>query len=209
MAVGGPAAAQAVPPKVVTALVDSLLVRVVLDDGLSNAEFEERQRLTRDTIAGGIVTALANYPLGASSAGLVYVSQPGADPVLKSTSFGPFFVERSMTNGRGNLNLGVSTSRRRSTSSRASILKNAGFPNQSATGVYADGSGVGDACFAKLDVKSRFVFSGSHGATDALDIGWAVPVASLSVRGQLLREYDAGKDYDRPSDPGRWRSHDQ
>jgi len=206
MAVAGPVGAQPVPclvrclttpPNTVTELLDSILVRVVTDDSLSDAEFEQRQRVTRDAVAGGIATALANYPLGASSAGLVYVTQPGTDPVLKSTSFGPFFVERSMTNGRGNLNLGFSYQQTSFDKLQGVDFKNVGFPNQSATGVYADGSGVGDAYFAKLDVKSQlFVFSGSYGATDALDIGWAVPVASLSVQGQLLREYNAGKDAD-------------
>jgi hypothetical protein len=197
MALAGPAAAQTASPTTATELLDSILVRVVTDDNLSNAEFAERQRVTRDAIAGGIATALATYPLGASSAGLVYVTQAGADPVLKSTSFGPFFVERSMTNGRGNLNLGFSYQQTAFDKLQGVDVKDVGLPNQSATGTYADGSGVGDAYFAKLDVSSRlFVFSGSYGVTDALDIGWAVPVVSLSVRGQLLREYNAGKDAD-------------
>jgi len=197
LAVASPAAAQTSSPKTVTELVNSILVRVVVDDNLSDAEFEERQRVTREAIASGIATALANYPLGASSAGLVRIKQPGAESVLKSTSFGSFFVERSQTNGRGNLNLGVSYQQTAFDKLQGVDFKNVGLPNQSAVGTYQGETepGVGDAYFAKLDVKSQiFVFSGSYGVTDALDIGWAVPVASLSVRGQLLRMYDSGLD---------------
>jgi hypothetical protein len=190
-----PATAQTPTPKTATDLVNSILVRVVEDASLSDAQFAERQRVTREAIAAGVATALANYPLGASSAGLAYLEQQGSEPVLKSTSFGSFFVERSVTNGRGNLNLGISYHHSAFDKLQGVDFKNVGLPNQSATGKYADGTGVGDTYFTKLDVKSQvFVFSGSYGVSDALDIGWAVPLASLSVRGQLLREYDAGRD---------------
>ena len=195
--VAAPAAAQTPSSGTVTALVDTILRRVVADSPVTDAEFDQRRRETRDGIAIGITTALASYPLGASSAGLVYITGPNKEPILKSTSFGSMFVERSVTNGRGTFNLGVSYQQSGFDKLQGIDLKNVGFPTQSQLGTYTgDGSGVGDAFFAKLDVKSRvFVFSGSYGVTDSLDVGWAVPIASLSVRGQLIREYDAGHDF--------------
>ena len=41
-----------------------------------------------------------------------------------------------------------------------------------------------------------FLFSGSFGVTNDLDIGWTVPIVSLSAHGLFIRDYNGGKDWD-------------
>jgi hypothetical protein len=178
---------------------------------LTDAEYNRRIRDSIDGIAIGIGTALASFPI-ASSAGFAYVSDAsGGARQLKSVSFGSTFVERAVTNGRGVFNMGVSFQHSSFDNLQGIDLKTTGFPSHSQLGDYLsggtpdprfDGMEVGDAFFAKLDVTSDvFVVSGSYGLSSQLDFGWAVPVASLSVRGQLVREYNAALDYDVPTFP--------
>lgn len=185
---------------------------------LTDAEYERRLRLSIDGIGIGVGAALASFPI-ASSAGFAFVvDRNSGDRVLKSVSFGPTFTERSLTNGQGVLNLGVSYQRLAFDTLQGVDLKTTGFKTFSQLGDYLNGGTadprlegfeVGDAFFTKLDVKSNvFVVSGSYGLTSRLDVGWAVPVASMSVRGQLVREYNAALDFDavpaiRPLYPNR------
>ena len=175
---------------------------------LTEAEYNRRTRDSIEGIATGVGTALASFPI-ASSSGFAYVIDPASGaPQLKSVSFGSTFVERSLTNGRGVLNMGVSYQHSAFDTLQGVDLKTTGFPATSQLGKYLsggtpdprfDGMDVGDAFFVKLDMKSSvFVFSGSYGLSKQLDLGWAVPVASMSARGQFVREYNAALDYDVP-----------
>lgn len=166
---------------------------------ISQADYERRATDSREGIAIGLGNALASFPLGASSAGFTYEANPTTgERTLKSLSFGPVFVDRATTNGKGVLNMGVSYQGAAFDTLQGVDLKTDGFPTQSQLGTYVvDGSGVGDSWRTLLDVKSHVgLFSGSFGLTDSLDIGWAVPYVRLSVRGQFLRDYNGGRDWD-------------
>jgi hypothetical protein len=163
------------------------------------ADYERRSSDSREGIAIGLGTALASFPVGASSAGFTYqVNRATGERQLKAVSFGPVFVDRALTNGRGVLNMGVAYQNSRFDTLQGVDLKTQGFPTQRQTGVYSiDGSGVGDVWRTAIDVSSHIgLFSGSIGVTDNLDLGWAVPFISLSVRGQFLRDYNGGRDWD-------------
>ena len=193
----------------VTEVIDTIFRRageISRGELISDAEYERRVTDSIQGIAVGVGTALASFPI-ASSAGFAQVKdQVTGVPLLKSVSFGPTFVERSLTNGRGVLNLGVSYQYSAFDTLQGVDLKTTGFPAMSQVGDYLiggtpdpniEGKEVGDAFFAKLDMKSSvIVMTGSYGVTDRFDLGWAVPVASLSVRGQFVRQYNAGMDYD-------------
>jgi hypothetical protein len=189
----------------VGALIDQLFVpgAVFNPDNetlISQADFERRAADSREGIAIGLGNALASFPLGASSAGFTYRLDPATgERTLKTVSFGPVFTERAVTNGRGVLNIGVAYQGGRFDSLQGVDLKNDGFPTQSQLGTFVvDGSGVGDSWRALLDIKSNMgLFSGSVGVTDSLDLGWAIPFVSLSVRGKFVREYNGGLDWDR------------
>lgn len=221
-----PSSAQAqLPASTVSALIDALFqpsqpFNPNNEPLLSQDEYNRRQRDSREGIGIGVGTALASFPLGASSAGFAYFIDPATGaPQLKAVSFGGVFVDRAVTNGRGVFNLGVSYQQSSFDILQGLDLKNGGFPIQSQLGTYITPEGgsdflpggfdVGDAWRAELDIKSRvFVFSGNVGVTDQLDVGWAVPVASVTAEARFMRDYDASRDYDafpqvRPLYPNR------
>lgn len=205
LAIAAPAHAQTpFPTTSVRALVDALFqpgdpFNPSNEPLLSADDYFRRQQDSLEGIAIGLGTALASFPLGASSAGFAYVIDPTSkQSTLKSVSFGPTFVERALTNGRGVLNLGVSFQFSSFDTLQGVDLKTDGFPVQSQIGTYLlDGVTLGDSWRATLDVKSRtFIFAGSYGVTDHLDVGWAIPIASIEATGRLMRDYDAARDYD-------------
>jgi hypothetical protein len=170
------------------------------DPLVSPAEYAQRAINSREGIAIGVGNALASFPLGASSAGFTYsTNKTTGESELRSVSFGPVFVERALTNGKGVLNLGVAYQASAYDTLQGLDLSEDGFVTQSQRGTFlSDGSDVGDTWKAALDIDSQaFLFSGSFGLTDNLDLGWVVPVVSLSAQGRFLRDYNGGLDYDR------------
>lgn len=176
-------------------------------DSTPQETYAQQRRDSLDGIAVGLGTALASFPLGASSAGFTYVTDPNTgDRTLKTLSFGPQFLERATTNGRGVFNLGVNFQASSYDTLQGIDLEDEGFPTYSQLGTFADGSGVGDVFHSRLKVNSRIaVFSGSYGFTDRFDFGWAVPVASVEAHAEFVRDYNGGKDFDndRPGGPIR------
>jgi hypothetical protein len=209
LAAASPAAAQesgnpldAANATTVGGLIDDLFVFVhpynPLGTPVSLEEYRRRALDSREGINIGIGNALTSYPLGASSAGFTYLQNPTTgERQLKALSFGPVFVERALTNGKGVLNLGVSYQQMNFDTLQGLNIRDDGYVTESLMGTYSDGSQVGDANRVTLDMKSKlFLVSGSYGITDRFDIGWAIPVVSLSARGQYLHDYNGGKEYD-------------
>ena len=201
----GAAAQRAGASDTVGGLIDALFVPYVPFNPnnellLSLADYQRRTADSREGIAIGLGNALASFPVGASSAGFTYVVNTSTgEHELKSVSFGPIFIDRAVTNGKGVLNMGVAYQGARYDTLQGVDLKNDGFQTQSQLGTFlVDGSTVGNVWRATLDVRSNVaLFSGSYGLTSRLDIGWAVPFVSLSVRGRFLNDFNGGLDYDR------------
>lgn len=209
-ATAGPAAAQNIQrdaqnAKTIGALVDAVFQPFApfnpnSEPLLSLADYTRRNTDSREGIAIGLGNALASFPLGASSAGFTYeLNSATGERTLKAISFGPVFVDRAISNGKGVLNVGLAYQGAAFDTLQGIDLKKDGFPIQSQLGTFAvDGSTVGDSWRTLLDVKSNLgLFSGSYGVTDKLDVGWAVPFVSLKMHAQFVREYNGGLDYDR------------
>src|SRR6185295_18215673 len=91
-------------------------VQSVLNFLLTNQSVQtgsvERDRVaaqaTTDTISRAMLANLATLPVPTSSSGFVYQLNPELGTVERATkSFGPFFVERAQTAGRGQASAGV------------------------------------------------------------------------------------------------------
>jgi hypothetical protein len=200
------ASAQSTDPNNATtigALIDGLFKPAVPfnPDGatLSLSEYQRRQADSREGIAIGVGNALSSFPLGASSAGFTYEVNPTTgERNLRSVSFGPVFVERALTNGKGVFNMGVAFQTAHFDTLQGLNIREDGFPVFSQLGTYlSDNSPVGDAERVFLDVKSKvFLISGSYGITDKLDFGWSIPVVALSVGARHIRDYNGAKDWD-------------
>lgn len=174
--------------------------------------FIDRVTASREGIAIGVNSAIASFPLGASSAGFTYSTNPTTgERELRAVSFGPVFVERALTNGKGVFNLGFAYQGGHYDTLQGRNLAEDGIVAQSARGTYvSDGSDVGDTWRSFLELDSKvFLLSGSYGLSDSFDIGWTVPVVQLSAQARFVRDYNGGRDWDDnlsfidPARPGR------
>jgi hypothetical protein len=162
--------------------------------------FVDRVTASREGIAIGVNNAIASFPLGASSAGFTYSTNPTTgERELRAVSFGPVFVERALTNGKGVFNLGFAYQGGHYSTLQGRDLENDGIVAQQQRGTFvSDGSDVGDTWRSHLAMDGKvFLVSGSYGVSDNFDIGWSVPFVSLSAQARFIRDYNGGLDYDR------------
>jgi hypothetical protein len=144
---------------------------------------------TRDTLSRGILAALATLPLTSSSSGFTYRFNPELGTMERaSESFGPFFLERAQTSGRGRAAFAV-------TYQYASFNQIDGMPLGDGTLVTTANKFQNDP--QPFDVEtltlsiqaSTVTFSGNVGLTNHLDVGVAVPFVSLSLAGARTDVY--------------------
>jgi hypothetical protein len=183
-----PAFAQARPPE---SLQDVLSV-LIANQGVQTADFERDKaaaEATRDTMTRAFLLELANLPMASGSGGFTYRFNPSLGTVERaSESFGPFFVERALTSGRGQASFGLAY--------------------QHATFTRLDGRSLGDGSLvttantlqgetAPFDVDrltlrlqaDTVTAAGSVGITDRLDVGAALPLVSLRLSGTRVNVY--------------------
>ena len=144
---------------------------------------------TRDTISTFLLVELAALPVTSSASAFTYRLDPTLGMVVRSSdSFGPFFVERSLTTGRlrGSLALSYQS---------ASFDTIDGRSLTDGTLVATAGRLRGDAQpfdveALSLDMHTRtMTILGNIGVTDRLDIGAALPIVTLSLNGRRVDTY--------------------
>jgi hypothetical protein len=142
-----------------------------------------------DTIGRALLAAVSALPTSASSAGFVYRFNPELGTVERSSpSFGPDFVERANTSGRGRVALGATWQRR--TFSRLDGRDLSGSVLVTTANRFVDEPQPYDVETLELDVRSTVVSGfATVGITDRVDIGVAVPYAWLDVEGVRVDRY--------------------
>ena len=145
--------------------------------------------------------ALATVPVVSSSAGLVYVRDAASNELLlKTPSFGPSYVERPITNGKGVFNLGVNYQYSRIDFSGAfdtADARDEGLPLFDNTATFAaDGfvQFITKRAFLETRSHSFNVFT-SYGITQRLDVGAVVPITALRVAGRTEETYDVTRNW--------------
>lgn len=150
---------------------------------------EQAANETRDLFTRFLTLELATLPVSPSAGGFTYRLDPALGTVVRSSdSFGPFFAERSLTAGRGQVALGVGY---RSTSfdtidghdlrdgtlvSTASVLRGESTPFDVET--------------VTLRIRTDTVtLTGNYGVGDRLDIGAAVPFVRVNLEGRRVDTY--------------------
>jgi hypothetical protein len=153
------------------------------------ARDEAAAAATRDTLVTFLLAELNTLPTSSPATGFTYRldSELGVD-VRSSNSFGPFFVERSLTSGRRHVSLGIA-------------YNDAAFDNidgrnlRDGTLVATAGRLVGDARpfdaeTLRLRIQTRAVTMTGHvGVTDRLDISAAVPLLTVRLNGRRVDTY--------------------
>jgi len=156
------------------------------DDFVKDAE---ATRATRDTITRLLLVELATLPISSSSAAFTYRLDPALGTIVRSSdSFGPFFTERSLTAGRGQLSLGMSVQTARFRSLDGQDLRDGRLVTTA--NQFRDEPQPFDVETLKLDIESRTVtVFASVGITDRLDVGVAAPFVHLSLEGERINTY--------------------
>jgi hypothetical protein len=142
------------------------------------------------TVASLFKVELSSLPLASSSGGFVYRFNPSLGTVERaSDSFGPFFSERALRNGRGHLSLGFNLQYSSFKSLQGADLTSGTFPTNTAR--YADKLDPFsvDTLTLKLE-ENGFTGFASYGVTDRLDVGVAVPVTRLHFSGTRVNTFN-------------------
>lgn len=174
------------------ATVKDILNFLVTNQGVQTSDFDKDRaaaEATRATLTGALLTAIATVPVSTSSSGFTYRLNPTLGTVERaSETFGPFFVERALTSGAGQANFGFTFQFASFDKLDGHDLKNGQFvtiANQ-----FRDEPAPFDVETLTLDVKTRTAtFYGNVGLTDRLDVGVAVPVVRLDIRGTRNNTY--------------------
>ena len=143
----------------------------------------------RDAISELLLSELTSLPINSPASGFTYRLDPalGTD-VRSSDNFGPFFVERSLTAGKGQASLGFGVT-------HAAFDNIDGRSLRDGTLVATASQLVGetqsfDAETLTLRIQaSTLTVSGLVGVTDRLDLSAAVPLVTVRFSGERVDTY--------------------
>jgi hypothetical protein len=178
------AAAQDTLTDILSFLLTNRAVRT--DDFEKDAE---ATRVTRDTLTRLLLVELATVPISSSASGFVYRFNPSLGTIARaSDSFGPFFTERSLTSGRGQVSFGASVQTAQFTTLDGRDLRDGRLVTSA--NQFRDEASPFDVETLTLDLESRTVtFFANAGVTDRLDVSVALPLVTLSLSGERINVY--------------------
>jgi hypothetical protein len=150
---------------------------------------EQAAARTRDAITGLLASELGTLPINSPVSGFTYRLDPTLGSNVRATSsFGPFFSERSLTAGRGQGSFGL-------VYSQASFNTIDGRNLEDGTLVATASRFTGDpvpfdAESMRLLMRTRLVtVLGQYGVTDRLDVSAAVPFVKMELSGDRTDVY--------------------
>ena len=158
---------------------------------------EGDQPLLAPAVARLMVTATGTIPLASGSSGFTYAFDPGLGiPVLTTRSFGPTFIERPETAGRGRWAFGFTAQHTNWQSIDGFNLKNGDLHTSP---IFSEDHP--DFFQSFIDLSTTITaFTLSRGITDRLDVGASVPFVTQSVSGRNISPPGFGN---KPSVEGR------
>jgi hypothetical protein len=144
---------------------------------------------TSATISRALLAHLATLPVTTSSGGFLYRLNPELGTVERATqTFGPFFIERALTAGRGSVSAGMTVQHFRFDSLDGENLRDGSLvtlANQ-----FVDEADPFDVDRLTLNIDADIAtFYGNVGITDRLEAGFAIPVAWLRIDGTRVNTY--------------------
>jgi len=144
---------------------------------------------TSDTISRALLANLATLPVSTSSGAFVYRLNPELGTVERATqSFGPFFVERAATAGRGEASFGLTVQHLRFGSLDGRDLRSGTLVTTA--NQFSDESAPFDVDQLTLNIDASVAtFYGNVGVTDRMEVGFAAPLVALTVDGSRVNNY--------------------
>jgi hypothetical protein len=150
---------------------------------------EEAAAATRDTISGFLLLDLARLPINSSPGGFTYRLNPTLGTVERaSDSFGPFFIERSLTAGARQLSVGLSFQNSTFDTIDGRNLRDGTLIATASR--FRDQAQPFDVETVSLQIRANtFTLLADYGVTDRLDLGVAVPFVTVKLSGQRIDTY--------------------
>src|SRR3954470_8495387 len=144
---------------------------------------------TSDTISRALLANLATLPVPSSSGAFVYRFNPELGTVERPTqTFGPFFLERALTAGRGRASLGVTFQHFQFSSLDGRNLRDGSLVTTA--NQFTDETAPFDVDRLTLNIDASVAtLYGNVGVTDRLDIGVAAPFVALTLDGSRINTY--------------------
>jgi hypothetical protein len=179
-----PASAQETIREVVRFLVTNQAVQT--DDFVRDVAAADA---ASETIGQSLLASLATLPSGASSAGFTYRFNPALGTVERaSDSFGPAYVERALTSGRGQFAFGATWQYAQFTRLDGRGLREGTLVTTANR--FLDEPQAFDVETLTLDLSTTVVTGfATIGVTDRFDVGVAVPFVWLELEGSRLNNY--------------------
>ena len=144
---------------------------------------------TAGTISDLLLAELGSVPVGSSASGFIYRLNPALGvPVRTSDSFGPIFLERSLTSGAGRASFTVSYQTITYDSIDGRPLRDGTLVSVAAR--LADDPQPFDIETVSLNLRTNTVLiSAGYGITDRLDVAATLPMVRLTLDGQRVDTY--------------------
>ena len=140
-------------------------------------------------ISRALLTNLATLPVATSSSGFLYRLNPELGTMERATqNFGPFFVERALTAGKGQVSVGLTFQHQRFTTLDGRDLRDGTLVTTA--NQFTDESAPFDVDRLSLAIGANVAtLYGNVGVTDRVEVGVAVPMVSLVVDGARVNSY--------------------
>ncbi len=172
--------------------VADILTFLVTNQGVQTGSVErdrEAALATSATISRALLANLATLPVATSSSGFLYRLNPELGTVERATqNFGPFFIERAMTAGKGQVSVGATFQQFRFTSLDGHDLRDGTLVTTA--NQFVDESAPFDVDRLTLDMAASVAtLYGNVGVTDYLEVGVAAPMIALVVDGSRINTY--------------------
>ncbi len=144
---------------------------------------------TFGTVAGLFAIELTSIPVASSSGGFVYRFSRTLGTVERaSDSFGPFFTERTLRNGRRHFSFGLTYQFADFSTLQGADLTAGTFPTNAARFANQLQPFSVDTLALQLDVRTVTAFA-SYGLTDRLDVGVVAPITRLQFSGRRVNTF--------------------
>jgi Putative MetA-pathway of phenol degradation len=155
-----------------------------------------------DTITRALLANLATLPVASSSGAFVYRFNPELGTVERPTqTFGPFFLERALTAGRGHASFGVTFQQFHFTSLDGRNLRDGSLVTTA--NQFSDETAPFDVDQLTLNIDASVAtLYGTVGVTRRMEVGFAAPMISLNIDGSRVNTY-RGRTFTQASGSGR------
>jgi hypothetical protein len=182
----------AAPATAQTTSARDVLSFLMTTQGVATGDFikdKEAADATRDTIARALLVEMVTLPLATSSGAFTYRFNPDIGTMERVTqSFGPYFINRVITAGRGQATMSVAFR-------HADFVRLSGRDLRNGSLVTTANKFRGEATPFDVEALSlnlqmqTTTLSGNYGLTDKVDVSVAVPVVHVALSGERVNTY--------------------